>query len=106
MMDPRLAWLIGILTMLAVFIFVYSRTNSLRMGFIVSLVWGKIVTGIFWALGIDVPLFTVYYYSNGVFHRLLTVSANMIIFLTLLATTAFLILYPRYGRELTRALAR
>ncbi len=98
--SPQLAWLLGLLSMLAVFLW-FSRSHGLRAAFLLALVWGKVLAGVFWVLHIDMPLFTVYRYVKGYgYYSLFTVSANMLIFISFLTTTLLTLAWPEIEREL------
>ena len=98
--SPQLAWLAGLFSMLAVFLY-FSRSHSLRGAFLLALLWGKIVAGVFWVLRIDVPVFTVYRYVKSYgYYPMFTVSANMLIFLSFLATTLVTLAWPEIEKEL------
>ena len=55
--SPRIAWLLGLFSMLAVFLF-FSRSHGARYAFMLSLLWGKVLAAVYWVLGLDLPLFT------------------------------------------------
>ncbi len=45
--GPRLAaWLAGLFSMLAVFLF-FSRSHGVRYAFVLGLLWGKVVAGVY-----------------------------------------------------------
>ena len=86
--SPRLAWLLGLLSMLAVFLF-FSRSHGVRYAFMLSLLWGKILAGIYWLLGLDLPPLTLYRCQGGYgCYPVLTVTAGMAILALLLLTNA------------------
>ncbi|MEB3760301.1 MAG: hypothetical protein GSR81_05575 [Desulfurococcales archaeon] len=60
--SPQLAWLIGLLSMLVVFLW-FSRSYGLRPAFLIALVWGKLLAGVFFILHIDIELATIYWYN-------------------------------------------
>ena len=98
--SPQLAWLLGLLSMLAVLLY-FSRSHGLRAAFLLALVWGQVLAGVYWVLRIDIPVFTVYkYYSGYGYYPLFTVSANMLIFLPFLTTTLVTFAWPELEREL------
>jgi len=101
MVDPQTTWLFGLGSMLLVFLYFHFRTGSIRYSFMVSLLWGKILAGTFWVLGLDYPLLTVYalnpYYGPV---PIFTVTGNMAIFLLLLTTNAAAAAWPELKREL------
>ena len=99
--SPQLAWLVGLLSMLAVFIY-FSRSHGLRGGFLLSLVWGKILAGVFLILRVDIPLATVYWYNPRTMQmrELFTLTANELVFLSFLVTAALTLAWPQLEREL------
>ena len=98
--GPRAAWLVGLSSMLLVFIYFHWRTGSLRFSFMVSLVWGKVLAGVYWVLGLDYPLFSVYRYYGGYYAPVFTVTANMAVFGLLLLTNLLAYAWPELRREL------
>ena len=99
-MDVRLAWVIGLVTMLAVFIYFYHVKHSLRYAFIVSLLWGKVLAGVYWVLGLDYPLRTIYIYRDGLLYKLGTLTANELIILLFLSSNLLAIAWPEIQKEL------
>ena len=100
-MDPQQAWLYGLATMLLVFIYFHYRTNDIRYSFMASLLWGKILAGIFWVLGLDYPLFSIYRYYEGYgYYPVVTITANMAILLLLAMTNMLAYAWPEIKREL------
>ena len=98
--SPQLAWLLGLLSMLVVFLW-FSRSHGLRAALLLALLWGKILAGVYWVLRIDMPVFTVYRYYEGYgYYPIFTVSANMLILLSFLATTLLTLAWPEIEREL------
>ncbi len=99
--SPQLAWLIGLLSMLAVFLW-FSRSHGLRGGFLLSLVWGKMLAGVFFLLHIDIPLATVYWYSPKTMQlrEIATITANELIFLSFLVTALITMAWPQIEKEL------
>ena len=99
--SPQLAWLVGLLSMLAVFIY-FSRQYGLRAAFLLSLVWGKLLAGVFWPLRIDIPIATIYWYDPKTYQlrELFRVTANELIFLSFLLTTMLTLAWPSLEREL------
>ena len=99
--SPQTAWLIGLLSMLAVFLW-FSRSHGLRAAFLLSLLWGKLLAGVFFLLHIDIPLATVYWYSPETMQlrKLATITANELIFLSFLLTTMLTLAWPSLEREL------
>ncbi len=97
--SPQLAWLLGLFSMMIVFLY-FSRSHGLRAAFLLALIWGKILAGVYWVLHIDMPLFTVYRHIKYGYQPLFTVSANMIIFLSFLTTTLVTLAWPELEKEL------
>ena len=99
--SPQTAWLVGLLSMLAVFLY-FSRSYGLRAAFLIALVWGKLLAGVFWLLKIDIPLATVYWYNPRTYQlrELFTLTANELIFLSFLLTTMLTLAWPSLEREL------
>lgn len=89
------------MSMLAVFIY-FSRQYGLRAAFLLSLVWGKLLAGVFFLLHIDIPLATVYWYNPKTYQMrvLFRVTANELIFLSFLLTAALTLAWPSLEREL------
>ena len=86
--------------MLAVFLY-FSRNYGLRGAFLLALVWGKILAGVFYILHIDVPVFTVYRYYKGYgYYPVFTFTANMLVFLSFLVTALVTLAWPELEREL------
>jgi len=104
--DPAQAWLLGLGLMTLVFLYFHHKTGDLRYSFMLALVWGKVLALILWALGLDKPLFTMYYYRDGYIIAKLTITANMLVLLTLLATNLTAYAWPQITRELTGARQR
>ena len=40
-MDPQQAWTLGLLSMLAMFLYLHSKSNDLRYSLRISLLWGQ-----------------------------------------------------------------
>ena len=100
-MDPRTAWLYGLGGMLLVFLYFHYRTGDLRYSFMISLIWGKITAGVYWVLGLDYPLFTIYKYYEGYgYYPIATVTANMAILFLLFATNIIVYAWPELKKEL------
>ena len=99
-MDPKTAWTIGLLSMLAVFIYFYHAKHGLRYAFIVSLLWGKVLAGVYWVLGLDYPLRTIYIYRDGALYKLGTLTANEVIILLFLSSNLLAIAWPEIQKEL------
>ena len=100
-MDPRAAWLLGLLSMLAVFLYFHHKTGDLRYSFMIALLWGKVLATIYWLLGLDLPLFALYTYVEGYgYYPIVTITVNMAILATLLLTNALVYAWPELKREL------
>ena len=99
--SPQTAWLVGLLSMLAVFLW-FSRSYELRGGFLLALVWGKLLAGVFFLLHIDIKLATVYWYNskNMQLREIATITANELIFLSFLVTALITMAWPQLEREL------
>jgi len=100
MADPGLAWLLGLALMTLVFLYFHHKTGDLRYSFMLALVWGKVLAAIYWVLGLDKPLFTLYYYRNSYLTAKLTITANMLVLLILLVTNLTAYAWPEITREL------
>lgn len=101
MVDPQTAWLFGLASMILAFLYFHWRTSDIRYSFMVSLVWGKVLAAVYWVLGLDLPLFTVYTYVQGYgYYPIVTVTANMAIFMLLLLTNGLALAWPELKREL------
>ena len=50
--------------LVAILCFAWHKTNSLWKAWIITLITGKVVTVLFWAFGLDRPLFTIYLISR------------------------------------------
>ena len=100
-MDPRTAWVYGLLSMLAVFLYMHWRTGDLRFSFMAALAWGKVLAGVYWLLGLDYPLFSIYRYYEGYgYYPVATITANMAVFTLLLLTNTLAYAWPELKREL------
>ena len=99
--SPQLAWLVGLLSMLAVFLW-FSRSHGLRAAFLIALLWGKILAGVFLILRVDIPLATIYWYSPKTMQlrEIATITANELIFLSFLVTALITMAWPQLEREL------
>ncbi|MEB3765267.1 MAG: hypothetical protein GSR77_03780 [Desulfurococcales archaeon] len=99
--TPQLAWLIGLLSMLVVFLW-FSRSYGLRPAFLIALVWGKLLAGVFFILHIDIELATIYWYNpeTMTIRELFKITANELIFLSFLITTMLTLAWPSIEREL------
>ncbi len=70
----------------------------MRGAFLLALVWGKILAGVFYILHIDIPVFTVYRYYRGYgYYPVFTVTANMLVFLSFLVTALLPLAWPPTG---------
>jgi len=99
-LSPQAAWLVGLISMLAVLLY-YSRSYGLRGAFLLALVWGKILAGVFYILHIDIPVFTVYRYYEGYgYYPVFTITANMLVFLSFLVTALLTLAWPQLEKEL------
>ncbi len=104
-MDPAAAWLIIFLAMVAVFFLVYRETREWKTAAIASSILGKAGALGMTLYGLDRPLFAFYTYSRetGALNPILTITANTILLLTLLATTlALAATHPRLRETLGR----
>ena len=98
--SPRLAWLLGLFSMLAVFLW-FSRQHGVRYAFMLALLWGKILAGVYWLLGLDLPLLTLYRCQGGYgCYPVFTVTANMAILAFLALTNMIAVAWPEIRREL------
>ena len=99
-LSPQAAWLVGLISMLTVLLY-FSRSYGLRGAFLLALVWGKILAGVFYVLHIDMPVFTVYRYYRGYgYYPVFTVTANMLVFLSFLVTALLTLAWPELEQEL------
>ena len=100
-MDPRTAWVYGLGTMLLTFLYFHYRTGDLRYSFMVSLLWGKVLAGVFMILGLDYPLFSIYRYYEGIgYYPVATITANMAILALLALTNMLAYAWPGLKKEL------
>ena len=102
-MDTTAAWVAGLITMALVLLYVYHRTGDLRRAFMASLLWGKILSGTYWLLGIDYTIAYLYYYTGGHITRIAEVTAAKAIFASFLLTNIAIYYWPRITRELRLA---
>ena len=88
--------LLGMLVaMMAIFIFVYYRSGSLRLAFIVSLILGKTWTVILWAFGQDRTIFNIIVYNKvSSTASVVPITATQVIFLSFLVTLLVTISWP------------
>ena len=88
----------------AILCFAWWKTNSLWKAFIIMLICGKVITGIFWAFGYDRPLFVVSIVNRklGVPIYQIHVSACMIVFLSFLFTLIGTLSFPYIVKYLPR----
>jgi len=82
--------------LVAILCFAWYKTNSLFKAFVIMLIIGKVITGIFWAFGYDRTLFTVSIMNKrlGVPLFQIHVSACMIVFLSFLITLIGTLSFP------------
>ncbi len=99
--TPQLAWLIGLLSMLVVFLW-FSRSYGLRPAFLIALVWGKLLAGVFFILHIDIRLATIYWYNpeTMTIRELFKITANELIFLSFLVTALITMAWSQLEHEL------
>ncbi len=102
-MDARTAWVLGLLSMLAVLLYVYRHTRDLRLAFMASLLWGKVLSGAYWLLGLDYTLYTVYYVTENGWRRIGDITAAGALFIVFLLTNLTIYYWPRITEELTGA---
>jgi len=80
----------------------WYKTNSLWKAWIITLVTGKVVTALFWAFGLDRPLFTISLVSRrtGQVIKAFTISACELTFLSFLITLIGTLSWPYFIRYL------
>ena len=70
-----------------VFCLVYSKTGSLWKSWIVTLIFGKLLVGVFWAAGINKTLFTIWIINRKLgTMQPFEFTANLLIMLSLAST--------------------
>ena len=76
--------------------FAWYKTNSLFKAFVIMLIIGKVITGIFWAFGYDKTLFTITVMNRrlGVPLYQFHISACMVVFLSFLLTLIGALSFP------------
>ena len=104
MVEPSLlaaaGWSVAAFSASIVFGVVYWRGGSLREAAIASLILLKAVALGLWALGLDRPLLTIYVYRGGTVHTI-TITANLLLALSLLATNLLLLAWPRLSQSIS-----
>ena len=94
------AWLIALASMSLLMLLMFWKTGKFRQGLLVSLLWGKLLAGVYYLLGVDVPLYYIYYVKNGRILHEATVTAAEVIFLSFLISFLVAWQWPRLSREL------
>jgi len=106
-LDPAQAWLLGLMSMAAIFLTVYYREGVAQRALLYSLLWGKILAGVFWVFRIDKPVLALYRYAPGYgYVPVHTITANMVIFLLFLSSALTTLFWQDIQRELHRELRR
>ena len=103
-MDPAEAWLFGLMSMAAIFLAVYYREGVAQRALLYSLLWGKILAGVFWVFRIDKPVLTIYRATPYGYVPARIITANMIIFILFIISALTILFWPEIQRELRRAL--
>jgi len=92
------AWMLFAVLWTAVFLFGWSR-EGLRRGWLASLLFGKLLAGVYHFAGLDVPVYRVVLACCS-----FTVTRAELVFLLFLATLAGSVLFYVYGRWLPEEL--
>jgi len=95
------AWVIASVVMVLFMIIAWRATGSFGRAWIATLIIGKLIAAIYWAVGIDRPVITLVF-RNG---ARATVTAAEIIFLMFLSTLILSLLVV-YGRILPDEIRR
>jgi len=101
-MDPQTAWLLGLFSMLIVLLYAWHRMGDLRTSFMVSLLWGKVLSGAYWLLGLDYKIWDVYYASKSGWRHIGEVTAAGALFIIFLLSNIMIYYWPRLSTELMR----
>jgi len=90
--------------LVALLCFAWHKTNSLWKAWIITLITGKVVTVLFWAFGLDRPLFTISLISRktGYVIKSFTITACGITFISFLITLIATLSWPYIMKVLPR----
>ena len=94
------AWLAALALSASIFMFLYWRSEDLRKAFMVSLAWLKAAALVLWLAGLDRPVLEIVYVRGGATAASITLTANTLIALALLATNTMIWAWPDVSREL------
>ena len=96
-----------LLSMVSILILAWKWFGSLRMGFIIMLIIGKVWATILWAFGYDRPLFNIIVYNKVKdVASVYTVTATQFVFLSFLATLIMTIAWPYFEPYLPEPIRR
>ncbi len=87
-LATAIAWGIAVTAATAVFIFTFRETKDFKRSLTYSLILLKVFATIYFLIGLDRPLLKVYYVVRGEVVWSGAITANMVILLALLTTTA------------------
>ena len=99
-MDPQTAWVLGLFSMLIVLLYAWHRTGELRLAFMASLLWGKVLSGAYWVLGLDYKIWDVYYVTGQGWRHIGEVTAAGALFLIFLVSNIVIYYWPRLSTQL------
>ncbi|BBC20937.1 hypothetical protein [Aeropyrum globular virus 1] len=94
------AWLAAILASALILALVYWKTESIRTGLIVSLLWMKAAALVLWLVGLDRPVVKLLFIRSGDIAWGLTLTANMLVVVALAVTNLTIYAWPELSREL------
>ncbi len=99
-MDPATAWVLGLFSMLFLLVYAWHRTGDLRLAFMASLLWGKVLSGAYWLLGLDYKIWDVYYATRQGWRHIGEVTAARALFIVFLVSNIVIYYWPRLSLEL------
>ncbi|MEB3861478.1 MAG: hypothetical protein GSR84_04570 [Desulfurococcales archaeon] len=99
-MDPATAWVLGLFSMLFLLVYAWHRTGDLRLAFMASLLWGKVLSGAYWLLGLDYKIWDVYYVSSQGWVRLGEVTAAGAMFIIFLVSNIVMYYWPTLSPQI------
>lgn len=98
-MDPGTAWVLGLFSMMIVLLYAWHRTGGLRLAFMASLLWGKVLSGAYWLLGLDYKIWDIYYINQSGWHKLGEVTAAGALFIVFLVSNIITYYWPEISRQ-------
>ncbi len=94
------AWIVALASMSILLLLTYWKMGKFRQGLLISLLWGKLLAGVYYILGVDVPLYYIYYVKNGRILHETTITAAEVIFFSFLVSFLVAWQWPKLSREL------